>query len=513
MTSEPKGKGEGAGPSGERFGRGVALVAAAKLLFIALGFVVQFGLPRILEGPEEFGLLSTAITFTVILTNAMTISMVQTASKLVAESDGRSIARPLALRHLGIAGLLAAVVLGGAEVVSSQLLANHALTPLIRLAGVVVLAYALYATAIGVLNGARRFTSQSRLDATFSVVRSTGLLGGALVLGAASSAMGGFAAAAVTMAIIGVVTAGLYARPEGSAPSLRAHLGLLAPIALYQLALNGLLQLDLTLLVTGTTLGTRAVGADAITAAQAGTTAAGLYRVAQTLAFVPYQLMTSVTLVLFPVVAHASRAGNDDEARRTVQDALRFSLLAIVLLLAPLAGASRGAIAIAFPSTYADAGPVVPVLAASQVFFGVGVIQATVLISRGRLWRTVGLIVFSLIVTVTGCLVAWALPVDELLTTTAMASVLGSVAFALLGAYALRADLGVRIDPKTALRVSIAGFAALAVANLLPQSTRLYGVIALALGALAYVVVLLATGELGARERALVARVFARFRR
>ncbi len=501
------------GSTPERFGRGVALVTVAKLLFIALGFVVQFGLPRALGSVEEYGLLSTAITFTVILTNAMTIAMVQTASKLVAESDARSIARPIAVRHLAVASLLAAVVLGGAAFFASTVLGNVALTPLIQLASVVVVAYALYATAIGVLNGARRFAWQARLDATFSVVRTLGLLGGALALGVALSAMAGFASAAVTMAIVGVVVARLYARPEGTVPPLRVHLGVLLPIALYQLALNGLLQLDLTLLAAGTTLGARGLGAAEEAAAAAGASAAGIYRVAQTLSFVPYQLMTSVTLVLFPLVAHASRAGDDEEARRTVKDALRFSLLVIVLLLAPLAGASRGAVAIAFPSRYAEAASVVPILALAQLFFGIGVIQATVLVGRGRLWRTVSLVVGALVIAIAGCLFAWSLPIEDRIGATAGATALGCVAFALLGAYALRVEVGVALEPKTVLRVALAAVAALVTARVVPQSSAILGLGALGLGALAYALVLGVSGELGERERAILARLRARIGR
>jgi hypothetical protein len=97
----------------------------------------------------------------------------------------------LALRHGAIALGLALIVLGSAEYVGTRVLSNAALTPLVRLASVVVVAYAIYATAIGALNGARAFGRQARLDATFSVVRTLGLLGGGLALGLASSAMDG----------------------------------------------------------------------------------------------------------------------------------------------------------------------------------------------------------------------------------------------------------------------------------------------------------------------------------
>jgi stage V sporulation protein B len=508
-SPEPR---ESARTSAARTGRGVLWISAAKVLFVLFGFAVQFGLPRVLESPAEFGLLSAAIAFTVILTNAMTSSMVQTTSKLVAEADGRSISRPLALRHVGLASILALAVLGAAGLVAERALSSPALTPLVRLGAVVVVAYAIYSTAIGALNGAHAFDRQARLDATFSAVRTLGLLGGGLTLGLAVSAMTGFAAAAVTMATVGALAAGLHRTPAGTVPPLAQHLRVLVPIGLYQLALNGLLQIDIEILVTGTTLAASAGGASEAAAAEAGAHAAGLYRVAQTLTFVPYQLVTSVTLVLFPVVARAASAGKEQEARETVRAALRFSFLFVAGLLAPLAGAAGGAVRLAFPSAYEGADAVVPVLAFSQLFFAMGVLHATVLIGRGHLWRVVGIASGTLALAVLGNVLAWWLTPAALPLGTAFGTSLGSVAFAALTALALHADLGVGLGLASLTRVALAGAAALVVASLVPGEGRIVGLVALVLAGLAYLLVLAASRELGSADLALVRRLLARGR-
>jgi stage V sporulation protein B len=511
-SSEPR---EDAPPpgAGARAGRGVLWISAAKIVFVLFGFAVQFGLPRVLESPAEFGLLSAAIAFTVILTNAMTSSMVQTTSKLVAEAGGRAIARPLAVRHAGLASILALAVLGAAGLVAERVLSSPALTPLVRLGSVVVVAYAIYSTAIGALNGAHAFERQARLDATFSTVRTLGLLGGGVSLGLALSAMTGFATAALAMASIGALAAGLHRAPEGPVPPLGRHLRVLLPIGLYQLALNGLLQLDIEILVTGTTLAASAGGASEAAASDAGAHAAGLYRVAQTLAFVPYQLVTSVTLVLFPVVAHAASAGQESEARETVRAAVRFSLLFVAGLLTPLAGAASGAVRLAFPSAYEGADVVVPVLALSQLFFAMGVLQATVLIGRGHLWRVVAIATGALALGVLGNVLAWWLAPATLPLGTAWGTTLGSIAFAALTALALHADLRVGLAPSSLVRVALAGGVALVVARLVPGEGRIVGLVALVLAGLAYLAVLAASRELGSADLALVRRVLARGRK
>ena len=188
-------------------GRGFFSLTAAKLLFVAFGFVVQFGLPRVLGRPSEFGLLSAAMAFTAILTNALTSSMVQTSSKLVAEHG--AIGRALAARHGLISSLLGLLLFGLAPSLGASLLRDPALVPLLRASSVILLAYGFYATAIGSLNGAQRFETQAMVDGAFSTTRSIGLLGGGLVLHAALGAMVGFATAAFVMACVGVVAAGL----------------------------------------------------------------------------------------------------------------------------------------------------------------------------------------------------------------------------------------------------------------------------------------------------------------
>ena len=76
-------------------------------------------------------------------------------------------------------------------------------------------------------------------------------------------------------------------------------------------------------------------------------TLVGYYRAAQTFAFVPYQLILSMTFIVFPMVSRALASNDEDAARRTIQGALRFSMLALLAIACPIAGASDGVMRIA----------------------------------------------------------------------------------------------------------------------------------------------------------------------
>jgi len=322
--------------------------------------------------------------------------------------------------------------------------------------------------------------------------------------------MAGFASAAALMAILGALAARLHQAPSVRVPEPTEHLRILVPILLYQLGLNALLQLDLELLVAGTTLEATAHGATARAAADTATHEAGLYRAAQTLAFVPYQLMTSVTLVLFPIVAKASSAGDDAGARDAVSGALRFSLLFVVGLLAPLAGASAGAISVAFPDTYAEAASVVPALAASQVAFSLGVVAATVLVSRGRGWLTVGIALLAVVASVSGDVAAWWLAPGALRVGTALGTALGSVIFAIGTSLAVQGELGAHVKALTWARVAVAGAVAVAVGRAIPGEGRVVGLLALIVAGIAYLTMLAITRELGRGELAAIRRIVGR---
>ena len=159
-------------------GRGLVWVASGKIVFIVTAYAVALSLPRLFGSEQVFGLFSVAFGAASILNNVLVASTVQTVSKLVSEDETRA---GQTLRQGLLLQLFVGTALGGglalaAPLIAEQALLDAALTPLIRIAGGVVFAYALYATLVGSLNGRRRFSHQARLDMTFSVLRTAGLV-------------------------------------------------------------------------------------------------------------------------------------------------------------------------------------------------------------------------------------------------------------------------------------------------------------------------------------------------
>ena len=500
---------EGAEPA-----RGVAVTLAAKALFLVSGLLIQLLVPRAL-GTVAYGELAAAAAALAIVTNTLTTTLVQTTSRLVstAEPALRAGVERGAVRLAAILGLL---VGGGFSLLAwpmaRHLLGDPRLAPLLALAGIVIAAYALYATAIGILNGRRTFLAQARLDATFSTVRALGQIGGAALGFGALGVMGGFSAAAVLLAVLGL----WHSRSHGAAPAdlPRRFLATLLPLAVLQLALNGVLQLDVEILKAELVRMLLAAGESAGDAAARSSTVVGTYRAAQQLAFLPYQLSIAVTLVLFPVVAHARQSADEGAARRAIEGALRFTLLLLGLMEAPLVAGGAGAMRLVLPAAYAEGADALPVLAIGQVAFALFALSASALAGAGAMREAtrsalVGLVaMLAALVGLVGSVGAEG-PVRVAAAAGSAAGAFVALAFAL---HALRGAMQVRFPWWSALRIAAAGLAAVLVARFVPGETASATVARLAL-ALGVMLVLLALGrELGPSEFAVVRRVLARTR-
>ena len=74
-------------------GRGLVFITGAKLYFIATGFLVQLGLPRLLGSPEVFGQYSLAMSIVSVINNVLIAATVQSVSKRVSEDPALAGAR------------------------------------------------------------------------------------------------------------------------------------------------------------------------------------------------------------------------------------------------------------------------------------------------------------------------------------------------------------------------------------------------------------------------------------
>jgi stage V sporulation protein B len=483
-------------------------MTAAKAVFIASGFGIQVALPRILADVEQFGRYATVATVTAILTNTLVAATVQTVSKRVSEKDADAERRQREGLQLGV-GL--AVLLGGGFALLAPIMAGHwqrdaTLTPLFAVAAIVVASYAMYAALIGAVNGRRQFVRQASFDMGFSLLRATAICGGAAIAGA-FGALVGFAAAAVLILVVAFAVIGTGR--GGSPREIGRWVTVFVPIATYQACLNGILQLDQPLLRAHLAELALERGRSAEEATALASTAAGFYRAAQTFAFVPYQLILAVTFVVFPIVSHSTSAGDDAGTRRAIGGGLRFALLALLAMAAPIAGASDGVMRVAYRDEYLVGSDVLAVLSLGLVPFSMFVVAATILAGAGRAVDGAKIAAAALLVVAVGNRVAVrsAGIGPEAPVAAAIATTVGAGFASIAAAIAVRQRYGMFLPPLTIVRALVAAAVAWTVARLVPHDAAPGAVLACGAGLTAYVGALAVLGELGTADVALLRRI------
>ena len=488
-----------------RAGIGGIAVLGAKVFFILSGFVQQALLPRFI-GRAGWGALSLVMAPANIVNNVVVAGSTQSASRAVAGAPGReNEAQRAAMRvHVPIA-LGAAVLFGAAAIpIAAFEHAPYIAAPLAMMSAVLFF-YGLYAPLIGVLNGRGLFVKQATLDVIFATMRTIGLLGVGwlFVKRGLSGELGstvGFALAALAIAVIaGGMVRGASRNTHGAANAdvLRGmrYVAVLFPLALAQFFTNALMQVDIMLLG-------RFLHASGPTAKAADEWVAA-YRACQLFAFLPYQLLLSLTQILFPMLARAKAEGSADDVREYVARGSRLGAIAMGAMVAVIAGMPETAIRFAYdPDTAARGASTLRVLALGQGAFAMLGIGCTVLSSLGRERTSATLTAASAALAAGACWLV--VPAQQFggaqLHATAFC-VAGVLALALAAcAVAVVRVAGSFVPIASAARVAFALAVAVAIGTRIPPVSRaLAPAVGLAL-ALAYLVVLAVSREIGVAD-------------
>jgi stage V sporulation protein B len=502
---------------GRRAGRGGLAVTAAKIYFILTGLVQQVALKAVL-GLGDYGALSSALAAASIAYNPLVSASIQGVSHAVAtssEADRESSLRRVLRVHLVLALLLGTTFLALAPSLGRWIGAPHIVLSL-QLLSFVLVVYGLYAPLVGALNGRTRFGTQAALDALAATLRSVGLVGGAAWWAHAGSgsltgiegATLGFAASSLLVTTVALSRVGV-GHAGSAGPSLGAYLRFIGPILLGQVLLNLLFQADQLLL--------RRFTAQAAAAAGLGATDAdrlvGAYRAMQLFCFLPYQLVLSISIVLFPVLARAHRAGDRETVSRYVCQAMRLALLLAGLVVSVTCGLSGPLLQLVFGADTAALGarPMQLLALGLGTLALLGVLTAILnSIERQRLALLVTGLAFGFVVVLCLISVRGLAFGPELLWQTALATSLALLLATLVAAAVVRHHIGAVLSPKSVLRVVIGLAGALVVAWRLPTPSGIFTLGASLLVASAYVAVLVALRELDADDFRQLRRVISR---
>jgi stage V sporulation protein B len=495
-------------------GKGGLALSFAKLYFMVLGLVQQIALSWLLQ--DAYGALRGALSPASIVYNAAVTASVLGMSRVVSQTTGTD--TPSAVRQaLGLHTVLG-VLLGTVFWVCAHplgwLLQSPHLIPLFQWLSVVVGVYSVYAALVGVLNGQRRFVAQAALDVLSATLRTGALCAGAYLFAArgadaaVSGAIQAFAVMAALMVVIACFVAGA-GRAGRSGYSLTGHLRFVLPVMGGQLLLNLLLQADTNTL--------RAFAARAAQHAglpvQEADTFVGAYNAGQLWAFLPYQLLTALTFLLFPLLAQAAAARESDKVRAVVTHGCRLAILLVGLGVCVSLSIPGPLLHLVFPPKLAALGTesmqVLAVGMGALALFGV---FCTVLNSLDRQWVVLAITLLGLSLVVASNF-AWVSQEGfspRLLTRTAWATSGSVILVSVIAGIAVYRATGTGVRLLTVVRVVGAVLCCYLVGRAFPELSRLATLVVAALLVVGYLTLLLVTREIGAADVVQLRLLFGR---
>jgi stage V sporulation protein B len=236
----------------------------------------------------------------------------------------------------------------------------------------------------------------------------------------------------------------------------------------------------------------------------------GIYKACQLFAFLPYQLLVSVTFILFPMLAKAHAEDDAEAVKSYVRTGMRLAMVMTGAMVAVVVGLAPGLLGLVFPRELADAGgPTLRVLALGQGAFALFAIATTVLSSlhRERWTMALNAVATVLVVGAAFAIVPGTEPGAPIAARAALATSVALVAsLGIAGVLVVRVA-GALVSPLTVVRVVIALLVAGGAPTLLGHTGKLATLGLSAVIGLVYLVVLVVTGELGKADLGLIRRV------
>jgi stage V sporulation protein B len=486
-------------------GRGTVYITASKLWFMVTGAAIVFVLPRQLT-PEQLGLYNVVIALVSTVNDVVVKGTSQTVSKFVSQTPAlaSAIKRKAILLQCLLGGGAAALFALAAPLVAHWY-NDPALTRYLRLAALITASYAFYAVFVGVLNGRREFLKQAALDALYSTSKFALIVGLTVAGFGVAGAISGFAAAAFVVLLASAMVVGLGGRAGESPVGFRHLLQFQSALIAFLLVNNLLMRADLFLVK-------KLISPDPGVA----NAAAGVYGAVLNFAYISFQIILSITFVIFPLVSEATFRADFATARSYIRQTIRATLIISALPAVLLSANAAEVLRLVYPEAFVAGAPALRVVALGMLSFAAISILTTVISSGGRPWVSVALVAATLALDVAlnaALIPRLGLAGAGLATTVAMT--VGALA---CGLY-VRARYGGVAEAATVARVAAAAAAVYALSLLVPSGEWLGRIglgpaamkaavtVEFALFGVLYLALLAALREIGRDEVRLVRRI------
>jgi len=351
---------------------GALYILLGKITFMVTSYVIYFCLSRILT-PSEFGNYGIVIGVVSVLNMIFIRGSLQAVSKFVSEHGMLKKVLSKALLVQILMGTLFFFGLFMGAGFLSEVFQDDGLKPYFQIASLITLCYAFYSIYVGGMNGLKWFKMQGLFDVAYAILKMV------LILVLAQTALGltgaflGFASSAFLIMIAAMFVISRYQGSETNTPSLP-----LTSLFHFQLStmafaftLHLILHMDLFVL--------KSFSESTIANSEVGYYAAGL-----TLSRISFMLLTSLNIIMFPLISKATYDQDKESVNKFIMQAFRISLLLVLPIACVLSSNARELLGFVYPANYGQGYQALEILSFGYVFIALFLTSTSVLISSHR---------------------------------------------------------------------------------------------------------------------------------
>ncbi len=451
--------------------KGTMYILAAQIVFMASGYVIHFGLGRML-GPELYGIYGVMLSLIAITTIILTAGIPQAVSKYVSEGNDPEAVRKEAMKlQMIFAGMFFTAYLLLADYIALGL-NDSSMVWLVRLTSVVLIPYAFYSIYTGYLNGLKKFGTQAKLTILYSIAKVAGVFAFVLIGLKVAGAIIGFAMAPLLAGLAAFV---LFRKVSKASFESGKIISFAAPLAIIALATTAITSID-------------------ILAVKAFTTSieTGYYAAASVISKVILVLAAAMTATLFPSIS-ASTSSKDAALTRTyITKSVRYSLIFLMPIAILFFSTSSGLVSLIYTESFAPAGQALQILAIGITIFSLFSVLSAIISGGGKPCITMLILLAAMIADI---ILNISLVPKLGITGAAWATTISStIAFLISAAYVAK-KFGALTSIKSVIRIILASAVTLAASSLfnfsglllIPEYAMLAGI---------YFITLFAAGEI-----------------
>ena len=510
-------------------GRGVLFIAFAKFYFMASGLFVQIRLPAILSR-GAFGSFSLVSSIASFVNNVVVTGTIQTVSRFSVQNPGKAReVQAAGLRmHVRIGLPIAVAFIALAPLVSWLVLLDTSKTAPLMLAGLIMGGYSFYAVFVGTANGLHQFHKQAGLDIMFATLRVAGLIGMAMAGLGVVGVIGGWVAAVGVILCAAIVWVGLPRTGARERMPVRPLVRYFIGVAVYLTLFNALMFIDTILIKRFATVyfsehaHELAASIDRVWPAATGTSSwpvrvsgyfakatdladvqNAYYAAVQNVARLSYQAIIAATFVIFPLISRSTFTEDKETTRGYIRVTSRYSLVFAMAISVVMAANPADMLGLVYAQDYVELGATALVpLALGNVAFSMFAINGTILNSAGLTRPAVVVAAIAVTVSIVGNWIAIPIAIEHDCTLEVAASVsAGAMGVAAVASgWIMYRKLGAFVPLASFVRIAIATGASLAVGRVVPFHGKLMTLVEAVIVGLTFLVVLIATRELGPRD-------------